>query len=287
MSQISFILNCSAPSQRGQVGALMQILEAHGAYIEAFSVFDDVSSGYFYMRSVFNIHRNELNLNQLHTDYQNFLRDQHAEGQIWDAHEPVKVLILGSKTDHCLQTLIGASKVGALHMDIVGIASNHEDLQPIAQYNDIPYFYLPVSDENRARQEQQLVDLKMQLEAEFVVLARYMQVLSPKTCRALNGQAINIHHAFLPGATTQTDKPYEQAHFRGVKLIGATAHYVTPDLDAGPIIEQGVERVDHAYLPADLLRSSRHIQSVVLERALQHVLERRVFINGERTIILR
>ena len=195
------------------------------------------------------------------------------------------MLIMVSKTDHCLNTLVAASKLGALNMDIVGIASNHLDLKPIADHHNIPYYHLPVNAETRARQEQQIIDLKTQLDAEFVVLARYMQVLSNDTCQILQKQAINIHHSFLPGF--RGAKPYEQAYERGVKLIGATAHFVTPDLDEGPIIEQAVERVDHAYSPEDLLRTGRHSESVVLERALKSVLERRVFINGERTVILR
>lgn len=283
--QLGFVLNFSAPSQRGQVGQLTQILERHGAYIEEFSVFDDVLSKHFYIRSVFHINKHELDLNQLQTNFQEFLQQQNGEGQIWDVKEPVKVLIMISKTDHCLQTLIGASKLGALNMDIVGIGSNHMDLKPIADHHGIPYFYLPVNSDNRAKQEQQIIDLKSQLDAEFVVLARYMQILSAKTCSLLHKQAINIHHSFLPGF--RGARPYEQAHARGVKLIGATAHFVTPDLDEGPIIEQGVERVDHADSPEDLLRTGRHSESVVLEKALQNVLERRVFINGERTVILK
>ena len=285
MSAQRYTLNFSAPSQRGQVGELTKILESHGAYIDQFSVFDDEICRHFYLRSVFHIEEEDFDLPRLQNEYHEFLSHQQGEGHIWDMSEPVKVLIMVSKTDHCLNTLISASKLGALNMDIVGIGSNHLDLKPIADHHGIPYYYLPVSPETRARQEQQIIDLKSQLDAEFIVLARYMQVLTPETSKMLHKQAINIHHSFLPGF--RGAKPYEQAHARGVKLIGATAHFVTPDLDEGPIIDQDVERVDHAFTPDDLLRTGRHSESVVLERALKSVLERRVFINGERTVVLR
>ncbi|MBP6563732.1 MAG: formyltetrahydrofolate deformylase [Neisseriaceae bacterium] len=285
MNTQRFVLNFAAPSQRGQVGQLTQILEQHGAYIEQFSVFDDELCQYFYLRSVFHADAVAFDVALLRADYQRFVAKQGGEGEIWDLAEPVKVLIMVSKTDHCLNTLIGASKLGALNMNIVGIGANHTDLAPIATHHQIPFHYLPVNNDNRAAQEQQILALKDELGAEFVVLARYMQVLSQATCQLLKKQAINIHHSFLPGF--RGARPYNQAHARGVKLIGATAHFVTPDLDEGPIIEQEVERVDHAFSPDELLRTGRHSESVVLERALRHVLERRVFINGERTVILR
>ncbi|MGO3859471.1 MAG: formyltetrahydrofolate deformylase [Neisseriaceae bacterium] len=278
-----YVLNFSAPSQQGQVSELTSILENHGAYIEQFSVFDDAHSQHFYVRCVFQIHEHELM--PLQNQYQQFILRQDAEGHIWDLSQPTKVLILVSKTDHCLHTLIGATKLGGLNMAIVGIASNHLDLKPTADHHNIPYHYLPVNNDNRAQQEQQILALKDQLNAEFVVLARYMQILSPETCQRLSQQAINIHHSFLPGF--RGARPYEQAHERGVKLIGATAHFVTPDLDEGPIIEQGVERVDHAHSPQDLLRTGRHSESMVLERALQYVLERRVFIKVDKTVVLK
>lgn len=284
MHEHRYVLNFSAPSRRGQVGVLAGILEAHGAYIEQFSVFDDEICRRFYLRSVFHFSGSDFDLNSLQTAYHRFVADQGGEGCIWNWEEPVRVLVLVSKTDHCLNTLIAAEKLGALNMKIVGVASNHRDLQPLAEHHGIAFYHLPVSDANRVQQEQQIVDLKMRLDAEFVVLARYMQVLSPETSRLLFGQAVNIHHSFLPGF--RGAKPYEQAHARGVKLIGATAHFVTADLDEGPIIEQDVERVGHTETPADLLRIGRHSESVVLERALRQVFERRVFINGERTVVL-
>ncbi len=286
MKPEAYVLNFAAASRRGQVAQVITLLEQHHAYIEAFSVFDDTRGQYFYIRCVFHAaEEDSFSIAALTEQYQQLVRQQSGYGAIWPQAQPVPVLILVSKTDHCLNALISASRHGDLNMAIVGIASNHADLAPIAQAHQIPYFHLPVSDANRAEQEQALFELKQTLGAEYMVLARYMQVLSPDMCRRLAGSAINIHHSFLPGF--RGAKPYEQAHARGVKLIGATAHFVTPDLDEGPIIEQAVERVDHAYSPEQLLSTGRHIESIVLERALRYVLERRVFINGERTVILR
>ncbi|MGL4767283.1 MAG: formyltetrahydrofolate deformylase [Formosimonas sp.] len=280
-----YVLNFAAASARGQVARITSLLEQHAAYIEEFSVFDDALCNRFYMRSVFRPESDAWHINLLQAEYQQLLREHNAQGQIWDMQRRVPVLIMVSKTDHCLRTLMSAYQRGDLNIDIVGIASNHPDLEPIARHEGIPYHYLPVNANNRAMQEAQILDLLTQTGAEFMVLARYMQVLTPNLCAQLAGRAVNIHHSFLPGF--QGAKPYEQAHARGVKLIGATAHYVTPHLDEGPIIEQSVERVDHAYSPEDLLRTGRHIESTVLERALRHLVERRVFINGERTVILR
>lgn len=285
MNNPRYVLNFSAASQRGQVAKVTSLLESHSAYIEEFSVFDDALCDQFYMRSVFRAASNDLDIALLSSEYQKLLAQQHAKGQIWDMQTPTPVLIMVSKTDHCLRTLIGAYRRHDLNINIVGIASNHPDLGYIAEHENIPYHYLPVNANNREMQEAQMLELFNQSGAEFMVLARYMQVLTPNLCEKLVGRAINIHHSFLPGF--QGAKPYEQAHARGVKLIGATAHYVTPHLDEGPIIEQSVERVDHAYSPDDLLRTGRHIESTVLEKALRHLVERRVFINGERTVILR
>lgn len=281
-----YVLNFSASSQQGQVAKVTSLLEKHGAYIEEFAVFDDQLCNQFYMRSVFHPEKTSPEvMDTLFAEYQALLTQQQAQGNIWDMRQAVPVLVMVSKTDHCLRTLISASKRGDLNMNIVAIGSNHMDLSPIAEHEGIPYHYLPVNADTRVQQEAAILQLLQQTGAEFMVLARYMQVLTPQMCAQLNGRGINIHHSFLPGF--QGAQPYRQAHARGVKLIGATAHYVTPDLDEGPIIEQSVERVDHAYSPEQLLSTGRHIESIVLERALRYVTERRVFINGERTVILR
>ena len=194
-------------------------------------------------------------------------------------------LLMVSKADHCLRDLLAQWRRGELNMDVVAVVSNHTDLAPIAQAEGLPFHHLPISAATKPQQEAALLALIESTGAELVVLARYMQVLSEDLCQRLAGRVINIHHSFLPGF--KGARPYEQAHARGVKLIGATAHYATSDLDEGPIIEQALERVDHAYSPEQLLSAGRHIECLVLGRALRYVLERRVFVHGMRTVVLR
>lgn len=285
MKEERFVLNFSADAVAGQVFALTEFLQKQGAYIDQFSVFDDALSRRFYVRAVFRAENAALALDSLRAAFVPLLAQFSAEGGIWREKDPVPILIMASKTGHCLRTLLSAAALGDLPMKVVGVASNHEDLRRFAEQEGCEYHYLPVSKENRAEQEQQILDLMESTGAEFLVLARYMQILSDAASAKLFGRAINIHHSFLPGF--KGANPYKQAYDRGVKLIGATAHFVTPDLDEGPIIEQSVERVDHAFSPEQLLSTGRHIESVVLERALRYVLERRVFMNGERTVILR
>lgn len=190
-----------------------------------------------------------------------------------------------SKADHCLRDLLDQWRRGELPMEIVGVASNHTLLEPLATAEGLPFHHLPITPDTKPQQEAALLALIEATGAEFVVLTRYMQVLSDDMCRRLAGRVINIHHSFLPGF--KGARPYEQAHARGVKLIGATAHFATTDLDEGPIIEQAVERVDHAFTPEQLLSTGRHVECVALRRALHYVLAHRVFINGLRTVVLR
>ena len=204
---------------------------------------------------------------------------------IHDANVRPKVLLMVSKLEHCLADLLFRWRMGELKMDIVGIASNHTTLEPMAVQHGLPFHYLPLTPDTKARQEARLLDLFETTGAELMVLARYMQILSEDTSRKLAGRAINIHHSFLPGF--KGAKPYHQAHARGVKLIGATAHFVTDDLDEGPIIEQTVERVDHSHSPERLLAVGRDVECITLARAVKAFIERRVFINGERTVVLQ
>jgi formyltetrahydrofolate deformylase len=208
-----------------------------------------------------------------------------AQWQVHDLAVPTRVLIMVSKFDHCLRELIAQWRRGELKMDIVAIVSNHADLAPIAAAEGIPFHHLPITADTKPAQEAKLKQLILDTDAEYVVLARYMQVLSEELCHELHGRVINIHHSFLPGF--KGGKPYQQAFDRGVKLIGATAHFATTDLDEGPIIEQSVERVDHADTPQHLSQAGRLVESLVLSRALRFVLERRVFINGMKTVVLR
>jgi len=201
------------------------------------------------------------------------------------ADEKPRILIAVSKASHCLNDLLHRWRTGILAVDIAGIVSNHRDLEALTRWHNIPYHYLPVDAGSRATQEAALLALFKQEEAELLVLARYMQVLSVGLVDALAGRCINIHHSFLP--SFKGAQPYERAHARGVKLIGATAHFVTGDLDEGPIIEQAVERVDHRSTAQDLARIGRDIEAQVLARAVGWVAERRVLLNGARTVIFR
>jgi len=274
-------------SARGQVAALMALLDRHGAYVEELAVFDDTGCGRFHVRCVLRFEADAPpDLPRLRAEYAALLaRFGHAEGTLQDLRRPARVLLMVSKADHCLRDLLARWRRRELPMEIVGVASNHRDLEPLAAADGLPFHHLPVTAATKPQQEAALLALVEATRAEWVVLARYMQVLSQDLCARLAGRVINIHHSFLPGF--KGARPYEQAHERGVKLIGATAHFATPDLDEGPIIEQAVERVDHAHTPAELLNVGRHIESVVLARALQQVLEHRVFVNGRRTVVLR
>lgn len=202
-----------------------------------------------------------------------------------DARRRARLLVLVSKQGHCLNDLLFRMHSRQLPVDIAAVVSNHADFAPLAASYGIAFHHLPVSADTRAAQEAQLLALVETLQIDLVVLARYMQILSPELCRALAGRAINIHHSFLP--SFKGAQPYHQAHARGVKIIGATAHYVTEDLDEGPIIEQDVARVDHAMPPRDLVRLGSDTESLVLARAVRRHVEHRVVLNGHRTVVFR
>ncbi len=194
-------------------------------------------------------------------------------------------MILVSKMDHCLEDLLYRQRTGELRKDVSGIVSNHPDMEPVAARHGIPYFLMPVTSDNKGTQEARLLELIDATQTELVVLARYMQIFSDDMCKRLHGRAVNIHHSFLPGF--KGAKPYHQAHTRGVKLIGATAHYVTGDLDEGPIIEQVVERVDHSYTPEMLTSTGRDSERRALSTAVRLLLEHRVFLDEHKTVVFK
>jgi formyltetrahydrofolate deformylase len=202
-----------------------------------------------------------------------------------DALQRPRVLLMVSKFDHCLNDLLYRYKVGALAMDPVAIVSNHRDTYQLAAAYNVPFHHLPVTPATKPAQEAKLLALIDETGAELIVLARYMQVLSDNLCQRLTGRAINIHHSFLP--SFKGAQPYRQAHARGVKLIGATAHYVTPELDEGPIIEQEVARVSHSMTPDDLASVGRDVECQALARAVRYHVEHRVFLNGQKTVVFR
>jgi len=281
------VLTVACPSAAGQVAAVVGFLDRHHCYVDELTVFDDELSERFFVRCVFHpVEGDEaLAVSALQREFTPIAERFRMTWAIHDLASKPKVLIMVSKLEHCLADLLFRWRMGELKMDIVGIGSNHRDLEPLAQQHGLPFHYLPITADTKPQQEARLIDLFDKSGAELLILARYMQILSAETSRALAVRAINIHHSFLPGF--KGAKPYHQAHARGVKLIGATAHFVTDDLDEGPIIEQEVERVDHSYSPERLLTTGRDVECITLARAVKAFVERRVFINGDRTVVLR
>src|SRR5258706_9286494 len=283
-----FALTLDCPSAAGQVAAVVGFLDRHHCYIDELEVFDDDISSRFFVRCVFHgvgaAPEAPLHIDSLRREFTPIAADFRMNWAIHDIAVRPKVLIMVSKLEHCLADLLFRWRMGELKMDIVGIGSTHRDLEPLAVQHGLPFHRLPVTADTKPQQEARLLDLFESSGAELMILARYMQILSGETSRKLAARAINIHHSFLPGF--KGAKPYHQAHTRGVKLIGATAHFVTDDLDEGPIIEQVVERVDHSFAPERLLAVGRDVECITLARAVKAFVERRVFINGDRTVVL-
>lgn len=281
-----FIIKISCPAASGIVAAVTTYLADRGCYISEMSQFDDETSGRFFMRAVFRFNdRYEGDIDEVEQGFVAVAQRFEMEWALHSTAQPMRVLLMVSKYDHCLVDLLYRHHKGELDMQITAIVSNHLELRPMAEREGIRFIYLPVTRDTKAQQEAALMKIVDETQTELVVLARYMQILSDDLCQQLSGRAINIHHSFLPGF--KGAKPYHQAYERGVKLIGATAHYVTSDLDEGPIIEQEVQRVDHAYLPDDLVAIGRDTETVALSKALKYHLEHRVLLNGDKTVIFR
>jgi formyltetrahydrofolate deformylase len=288
MSTQGFILKISCPDRPGIVHAVSQFLFNQTANILDSAQFSDTFTSRFFMRVHFAKTSQELNLQKLQELFKEIGESFQMDWELFDAASKPKVLIMVSKLGHCLNDLLFRTHSGYLPIEIAGIVSNHQDFQNLAAGYKIPFYFMPLSsanDERKNEQEEQLLKLIDQEKINLVVLARYMQILSPKVCQKLSGKAINIHHSFLP--SFKGAKPYWQAHQRGVKLIGATAHYVTTDLDEGPIIEQGVERVDHAMDPDQLAAVGRDVECMALSRAVRWHAERRILLNGKSTVVFQ
>ena len=279
----AYILTLSCPDRLGLVHAVSGFLLERGGNIEEAAQFNDPDTGLFFMRVQFAC------VQTTHEDLQNQLDLFAAPFQMqWRLHarsQAMRTVIMVSREGHCLNDLLFRWKSGLLGLDIRAIISNHREFYQLAASYNVPFYHLPVSAGTKAQVEAQQYEIIQAEDAELVVLARYMQVLSDDLCRKLSGRAINIHHSFLP--SFKGAKPYYQAHDRGVKLIGATAHYVTADLDEGPIIEQDVARVDHSKTVEDLTALGRDTESQVLARAVKWHCEHRVLINGHKTVIFR
>jgi formyltetrahydrofolate deformylase len=261
-----------------------QIFNTSGNILESHQ-YNDNENALFFMRTTFDFN-SEAGIDAFRAGFQT-IADRY--GMTWNVHarsSRKKVLILASRSDHCLVDLLYRRRIGEIEMDISGIISNHpRETYQSADLGDLPFHYLPVTTATKAMQEARIWEIFNETGSDLVVLARYMQILSAEMVEKLQGRCINIHHSFLPGF--KGAKPYHQAHQRGVKLIGATAHYVTGDLDEGPIIEQDVERISHSDTPDDLVRKGRDIERRVLARAVGLHLDGRVIPNGSKTIVFR
>jgi formyltetrahydrofolate deformylase len=278
----SYVLTVTCKSTRGIVAAITGYLAEKGCYITDSSQFDDLETGLFFMRLTF-ISQEGAKLEELREGFGPVVKRFDMTMEVRDSEERMKVLLMVSRFGHCLNDLLYRWKIGALPIDIVGVVSNHFDYQKVVVNHDIPFHYIKVTKENKPKAEAQLMEIVEQTGAELIVLARYMQVLSDALCKKMSGKIINIHHSFLP--SFKGANPYKQAYERGVKLIGATAHYVTADLDEGPIIEQDIARITHAQSAEDYVSIGRDVESQVLARAVHAHIHHRCFINGNRVVV--
>ncbi|MCP8937907.1 formyltetrahydrofolate deformylase [Alsobacter sp. SYSU M60028] len=284
MTPETFVLKLACPNRPGIVAGVSTVLFEGGCNILEAQQFDDTETGRFFMRVAFNAVREDSGLEAVRDAFAPVAERFGMEWTMRSQAQRRRVMLLVSKFDHCLADLLYRRRIGELAMDVSAVVANHpRETYSHHDLDGIPFHYLPVTRQTKLEQEQQLWELVKSTETEVVVLARYMQVLSDGLAAKLSGRCINIHHSFLPGF--KGAKPYHQAHERGVKLIGATAHYVTSDLDEGPIIEQDVERISHRDTPDDLVRKGRDIERRVLARALAYHLDDRVIPNGRKTVV--
>jgi len=280
-----FVLKASCDASSGIVAAVSSYLAEHDCYISEMHQFDDEESNRFFMRAECRIEGGAQSIASVRDGFAAQVTRFNMDWEILDKSKPVKVLFMVSKFDHCLDDLLYRHRKGELSMEITAVVSNHRDLRPMVEREGIRFVHLPVTKDNKAEQEKALLNIIDETNTDLVVLARYMQILSDSLCKKLHGRAINIHHSFLPGF--KGAKPYHQAHERGVKLIGATAHYVTSDLDEGPIIEQSVQPVNHTYSPERLVAIGRDTETVALATAVRMHLEHRVFMYGNKTVVFK
>ena len=280
----AYLLTIVCPDRPGIVHAVSGFLVERGGNIVESQQFDDLETGRFFMRVRFTVDV-AGGIEELRAEFASVAPRFAMTWELWDASAPYRTLILVSKFTHCLNDLLFRWSSGSLQIDVPAVVSNHPDAERLVSSYGVPFHHIPVTPDTKASAETALLSLVDELDIHLVVLARYMQVLSDGTCRALAGRAINIHHSFLP--SFKGAKPYHQAFERGVKLVGATAHYVTPDLDEGPIIEQDVVRVDHGIGAEQLVAAGRDVECQVLSRAVRWHSETRVLLNGHKTVVFR
>lgn len=278
----AYILTVTCKSTRGIVSAISGFLAAAGCNITDSAQFDDMETGRFFMRVSF-ISEEGKTVEVLTQEFKAISAKFDMKYDFYDEAQKTKVVVMVSRFGHCLNDLLYRWRIGALPIDIAAVVSNHHDYQKVVVNHDIPFYCIKVTKENKAEAEARQMDIVNETGAELIVLARYMQVLSDTMCRQMAGKIINIHHSFLP--SFKGANPYKQAFERGVKLIGATSHYVTTDLDEGPIIEQDIVRVTHAQNSEDYISLGRDVESQVLARAVHAHIHRRVFLNGSKTVV--
>jgi formyltetrahydrofolate deformylase len=279
-----FVLTLACPDRPGIVHAVASFLMDHGGNIMESQQFGDQQAGRFFMRIDFEVD-SPTSDESLRSDFAATAAEFEMDFELWSAAAPYRTLIMVSKQLHCLNDLLFRHSTGDVQIEVVGVVSNHLDAEPLVKSYGLDFHHLPVTPDTKADAEAQLMALVERHEVHVVVLARYMQILSDGLCRRLSGRAINIHHSFLP--SFKGAKPYHAAFERGVKLVGATAHYVTGDLDEGPIIEQDVTRVDHTHSPEQLVAAGRDVEAAVLSRAVRWHSQTRVLMHGNRTVVFR
>jgi formyltetrahydrofolate deformylase len=285
MSRPGFVLTLKCQDRPGVVHAVSGFLLGHGCTIVESQQFNDREVGTFFMRVEFESVGDASSVETLRAEFASVSEQYSMEWRLLDRRQPQRVLILVSKFGHCLNDLLFRAHNDGLNVEIAAVVSNHPDLGYLAETYDIPFHHVPVTPDSKETAEARLLELVDELEIDLVVLARYMQILSADLCKKLEGRAINIHHSMLP--SFKGARPYNQASARGVKLVGATAHYVTSDLDEGPIIEQEVARVDHSMGAAQVTTLGRDTECLALARAVRWHAENRVLLDGNRTVVFR
>ncbi len=278
-----WIFTATCPSMLGTVDVVTRFMAESGNYVDEIHSFDDRETSHFFIRIEFHPQSEDFNATQFAEQFSPKAAEFEMDWQLTEPDHRPRVAILVSKFDHCLNDLLYRLRTNQLNIEVPVIISNHPDLEHLAQWHGIPYYHLPITPDTKPEQEAEIIKLLEEYDTELVVLARYMQVLSPDLCRYLDGKAINIHHSLLPGF--KGAKPYHQAWEKGVKMVGATAHYVNNDLDEGPIITQGIQTVDHAHYPEDLVAKGQDIERVTLFNAVRYHINKRVFLNNGRTVV--
>ncbi len=278
----NYVITVKCKSTRGIVAAISGFLAEHGCNITDSVQFDDAETGNFFMRTAF-VSEENVSLATLEEQFEVIAEARDMTFKFHDPSVRMKVVIMVSRFGHCLNDLLYRWRIGALPIDVVGVISNHLEYQKVVVNHDIPFHYIKVTKENKDQAESQQMAIIEESGAELIVLARYMQILSDQMCSKMSGRIINIHHSFLP--SFKGANPYKQAYNRGVKLIGATSHYVTKDLDEGPIIEQDIVRVSHAQSSSDYVSLGRDVESSVLARAIHAHITHRAFLNGSKVVL--